>query len=201
MKKLTHPERETLHLLNSRKQKKREAGKKRLRPGQAGGLARAKQFTSEYQRAAQAARSHESLSAAGKLGFRAAFKTHPEKALAALHDWRSGRGASSHHLWMRAYLRDHTPVVWNEIVFPFWGETFEVDFALPDPKIAIEVNGHQNTPAWGESEPRVVRQQTKIERMQEEGWRVHVFDAQTKDRAGEVVKLDAFLNEHHMLVQ
>jgi hypothetical protein len=71
-------------------------------------------------------------------------------------------------------------------------EGHSLDIAWPDCRRAIEINGHQHKPAFGEAQPRSeTRQKYKLEHLGADGWQILIIDA-TGDRAAAAAELLAF---------
>lgn len=142
----------------------------KLRPGQAGGLARAKAFTNAYQRAAQKARTRESLSAAGRKGYLAVVQQYgAEYATDRSADWRRKHPTELERIVMgwvdelgEAYSPEHK-----------LAPRLYVDLFLERRGLAIECDGngwHSNS--GPHHEDREARDRTKDQRIRALGHRV-----------------------------
>lgn len=69
-----------------------------------------------------------------------------------------------------------------------------IDLAWPDARLAVEVNGHQHKPSFGEESPRAAKQARKVAALEAEGWRVLVIDA-TGDRDAAAQQLIQFARQ------
>jgi hypothetical protein len=73
-----------------------------------------------------------------------------------------------------------------------------LDLAWPDRRLAVEVWGHQDKPAFGAARSRFEKQQRKLADLFSAGWTVYVVNSRN-DRAREAAQLVAFLREHPAL--
>lgn len=112
--------------------KLREAGRK-------GGLARAKQFTTESQRAARACVKRESLQRAGAAGYKRACETQgPDHAARRFANWRRAN-PSPLEIIVRRWLDDLNEFYISEAVLE--GFTIYPDFLLTGRALVIECDG------------------------------------------------------------
>ena len=115
-----------------RREARRAAGRK-------GGLARAKQFTSEFQRAARARVKRESLQAAGRKGYRRACETQgPDHAARRFANWRRAH-PSPLEIIVRRWLDDLNEFYVSEAVLD--GYTIYPDFLLMGRGLVVECDG------------------------------------------------------------
>lgn len=155
--------------------------------GQEEGKDTARRYDSDWMRHLQSLRSHESLSQAGKLGFRATaerhgydsamefsarfWRQHPERAslperqmMGMLESLGQERGRDYEHIYMTA------PGVWSDFAWPnemkaveVWGGVHGQDFRQRvDPAHAVE---------------RARRDEQRIESMQYHGWELKIVMA------------------------
>jgi very-short-patch-repair endonuclease len=156
-----------------------------------GGKARAKQFNSEYQKAARARVKRESLVRAGKAGYQATGERKGwSKANEYARRWRLGH-PSEPERWVMSIL-DGAGIQY-EREYPVL-DRYSIDLARPDERIAIEVNGHQHKASFGEDEPRAEKHAEKCAALEGDGWTVHIVHA-ADDREKEAARLLAFLHE------
>lgn len=117
---------------------------------------------------------------AGRKGWQATVTAHGiEKAAERFAAWRIEH-PSEPEQWCAGIL--------DELNFKYGREYQEgnyfIDFIL-DGKIAIEVNGHQSKPSFGESEPRQNAHDEKVAFLEARGWRVivlNVLDNRERER-------------------
>lgn len=162
--------------------------------GRKGGKVRAQAFTSDYQKMARSYVRHESNVANGHKGFIACGGAKGwAKANAHAAQWRIAHPSEPERWALDLLTSRNLNHFKREYAVDEDGHT--VDLAWPDRKVAVEINGHQSKPSFGESEPRLSNQQRKIESMIEQGWTVIVIDA-TADRQSEAERLLDFLKVH-----
>lgn len=159
--------------------------------GKRGGQIRAQAFTSEYQSAARARVKRESLVRAGRAGYEKVgglewWALQTEKA----RYWRF-KHPSEPERWVADVLIAHTLESYDR-EYIVDGDPRAVDFAFPEHCVAIEVNGHQESPSFGEAAARAQKHAAKVAWLESLGWRVHVVNAKD-DRASEERRLIEFL--------
>lgn len=133
--------------------------------------------------------------AAGKLGYQVTKERHGDLASQKAADWRAEH-PSAPEVWMRQYLTSLGISFQVEVAVA----QYYIDFVLPDDEIrgcgrAIEMNGHQSKPSFGERFARAgeERMLTKLEWLRNEGnYDVFVFDW-LSEREAEVKRLDEWL--------
>lgn len=113
-------------------------------------------------------------SQAGKLGFKATGGKHGwYKVNEAAAQWRRENPSGPEREMIR---------VLDLLGFGEWEREYmlpdghSIDFARPDKKVGIEVNGHQSKPSFGEDVARIDKQHEKIKALVEDGWKIIVVD-------------------------
>lgn len=130
-----------------------------------------KHFTPEFQRWARSHVKKESLQAAGRAGFKAAGgKLGWEKVNEKARQWRLANPSGPERKVIEildslgeTYKREHP--VGNR----------SIDFAWPEKKFGIEVNGHQFKKSFGEDYTREASQEYKLRELAEAGWSIVVI--------------------------
>lgn len=157
-----------------------------------GGLARARQFTPDHQRRAQAGRTSASLAAAGKLGFeRLVEKVGKEQAILKVRERadqanaqrrrREPTGPEQRVIALLAALG--APEYEREYEEPWaWEQSLFLDFAWPGTRRCIEVDGyHHRDPA------RAALDAEKREALRAGGWDVLVLADTELDQAATAI--------------
>ncbi len=130
---------------------------------------------------------------AGKRGWQVTLTRHGlDVVTRATAHWRIEH-PSEPERWIKQLLDRHGYTHYDREHGVGFGRT--VDFAFVEERIAIEVNGHQSKPSFGEREPRAVRQSQKLRDLEKAGWTVYVVDA-LADRSQEQERLLEFLKTH-----
>ena len=164
--------------------------KKQIAVRQLGGKARAKAFTSDYQRQAQAARSRESLAAAGALGYQALVVSHgagfaQDKAA----EWRRANPSALEQK-MSGLLDARGEAYEREAKLD---SGLYVDFLLPARRAVIEADGtgwHRN---GSHCENREALDQAKDARVAALGYRVLRVNGRAFEIGQAAQLLDEFL--------
>lgn len=155
-----------------------------LRPGQAGGLARARSFTPASQRRARLAHTHENLSAWGRKGYEALVRERGlDYALGRAADWRRKHPTALEQIvsgWLEAAHESYEAEARVD-------DCLYVDFLLATRRLVIECDGapwHRNSGPHGED--REGRDRTKDERVRALGYRVlRLTEAEILSGAGQ----------------
>ncbi len=130
---------------------------------------------------------------AGKRGWQVTLTRHGlDRAVAAFNRWRL-QHPSEPERWIKQLLDENNYTHYDREHAVGFGRT--VDFAFVAERIAIEVNGHQSKPSFGESEPRANRQSQKLHDLEKDGWTVYVVNA-LAERSEEQRRLLEFLKVH-----
>lgn len=142
-----------------------------------GGRARAAQFTSESQAAAQAGRSYESLSTAGKKGAQVTIARHGYETFVMKTRQRRLEHPSAPERKLMGILADLGFTQYEREFFPFGGADLTVvDFAFPETRKIIEVEGGvHRVAAFDPDGKREYRAQQRLGRLVNAGWEVMVL--------------------------
>lgn len=179
---------------------------RRSRAASTAGRARARKFTPESQRQAQAKRSHRSLSDAGRLGAQATLAAHgyiklwrcmrqwriehpsePERRFAdRLKEWFGLRDAVTlpepEGVLDRDFFREYEPFGGDEDSF------MVLDFAWPYRSLAIEINGGvHREPRLDPDGKKAWRELQRLAMLEHRGWRVLVLQDTEIDNSREQV--------------
>lgn len=173
--------------------------KAQLKQRQDAGKARAKQFTSASQKHARSFVKRESLSNAGKNGWKTMLKSGRIAMVQSFMSARNQLKASSHHVEMREWLKaNYTYLSVQECVFPFSERMFEVDFII-EGKFALEVDGFRfkARPFGDSTRDRRAEFRTKLNALHKGNYQVFVFDVRCKEKEYRRLarRLDKFMKE------
>lgn len=132
-----------------------------------GGLARAKQFTPDFQRYAQSCRSRESLVAAGKLGYAATCARHGRDLAARCAAAFRRAHPTRLHRTITSVLDTLAIPYHSEVLLP--GTSMYIDILLDTSPVAIEIDGrYYHDPATAPDPRQPQRDQVKATRLAEQ---------------------------------